>query len=172
MTLTILPPPAFVGFRLPDFPAAATPTPTPATNDSRLMLQMGATQTGTAHPFNATLEVDAGGGTWVPYNRFIGINDTASWITNAPLPVRDLPGSAPAPSPYPSPPAFSTAQLTVSPPGVYMKADPRSTSIWYLPDGCQSNRELEDNKFALASEFVGGTAQWLRRRGEHVSGAC
>jgi len=45
LVLTILPPPtAFVGFRLPDFPAGATPTPTPAANNRRLMLQMGATQ--------------------------------------------------------------------------------------------------------------------------------
>jgi len=100
------------------------------------MLQVGATQAATSHPFNATLEVDAGGGTWVPYNHFIGITDTnpnysfrTSWITDAPLPVRDLPGSAPA-SPFPSPPAFTPAQLTApppAPPAVYMKADPRST---------------------------------------------
>src|SRR5262249_42324542 len=119
---------AFVGFRLPDFPASSTPAPTPATNNMQLMLQMGATQGGVAHPFNATLEVQIPGtSTWVPYNRFVGIDDTASWITNAPLPVRDLPGSAPATSPYPSPPAFSSAQLIQSPPGVYMKADPRAT---------------------------------------------
>jgi len=97
------------------------------------MLQMGANGTTTAtNRFNATLEVDAsdlhnGSGPWVPYNRFVGINNQASWITDAPLPVRDLPGSAPAPSPYPSPPAFSSAQLIESPPAVYMKADPRST---------------------------------------------
>ena len=81
----------FVGFRLPDFPPAATPAPTPAAHNMQLMLQMGATQAATAYPFNATLEVDAGGagtGPWVPYNRFIGIDDTASWITDAPLPVR------------------------------------------------------------------------------------
>jgi hypothetical protein len=120
----------FVGFRLPDFPPAPTPAPTPAAKNMQLMLQVGATQAATAHPFNATLEVDAGGagtGPWIPYNRFIGIDDTASWITSAPLNVRELPGSAPAPAPYPSPPAFGTTQLTQSPPGVYMKADPRST---------------------------------------------
>src|SRR5262249_27128661 len=112
------------------FPASSTPAPIPATNNMRLMLQMGATQGGVPvpHPFNATLEVQIPGtSTWVPYNRFVGIDDTASWITNAPLPVRDLPGSSPAPSPYPSPPAFSSAQLIQSPPGVYMKADPRAT---------------------------------------------
>src|SRR6184192_511635 len=68
LTLTINPPPngLFVGFRLPDF---LTPPGSP--NNPRLMLQMGATQGTTPHPFNATLEVDAGGGTWIPYNRFI-----------------------------------------------------------------------------------------------------
>ncbi|PYK21478.1 MAG: hypothetical protein DME59_21350, partial [Verrucomicrobia bacterium] len=77
-----------------------------------------------ANRFNATLEVDAGGGTWVPYNRFVGIDASASWITDAPLPVRDSGGLTGAPQ------AFSTAQLTQAPPappGVYMKADPRAT---------------------------------------------
>src|SRR5205814_2612179 len=55
----------------------------------------------------------------VPYNFFVGIDDSASWITDAPLPVRDSTTSTPL--------AFSTAQLTQSPPAVYMKADPRST---------------------------------------------
>jgi hypothetical protein len=133
--------PSFVGFRLPDFPANPTPVPTPATNNMRLMLQVGATQGGIAHSFNATLEVDTsdahnGSGPWVPYNHFMGIagnmndaNDPArtSWIANAPLPVRELPGSSPAPSPYPSPPVFSSSQLTQSPPSVYLKTDPRST---------------------------------------------
>ena len=154
LVLTILPPPtAFVGFRLPDFPASATPTPTPAANNRRLMLQMGATQTGTAHPFNAWLQVDAGGGTWVSYNHFIGVNDTVSWITNAPLPVRDLPGSSSAPSPFPSPPAFSTAQLTVSPPGVYMKADPRSTrfGIFQMDINPTGNSRIIDSPWPLNS---------------------
>ena len=96
------------------------------------MLQVGATQSAAAHPFNATLEVDASDPPhtvpiWVPYNRFVGIDDTTSWITDAPLRVRDLPGSSPAPSPFPSPPAFSAGQLIQSPPAVYMKADPRAT---------------------------------------------
>jgi hypothetical protein len=131
-TPTPIPGNAFVGFRLPDFPANTTPAPTPAANNARLMLQMGATQGGLAHPFNATLEVDASDPphtlpAWVPYNYFVGINDTLSWITDAPLPVRDLPGSSPAPTPYPSPPAFNTTQLTQAPPGVYMKVDPRAS---------------------------------------------
>lgn len=136
-TPTPIPGNAFVGFRLPDFPANATPAPTPAANNRQLMLQMGASQGGLAHPFNATLEVQIPGTTtWVPYNHFIGIagdinnpNDgaRASWVTDAPLPVRDLPGSSPAPTPYPSPPAFNNTQLTQAPPGVYMKVDPRAS---------------------------------------------
>jgi hypothetical protein len=127
LTLTINGPPngRFVGFRLPDF---LTPAGSP--NKPRLMLQMGATQGATAHPFNVTLEVDASGnGTaWVPYNHFVGITDTNpnysfrdSWITDAPLPVRDSSGPSGVPQ------AFSSGQLTQSPPAVYMKADPRAT---------------------------------------------
>jgi hypothetical protein len=99
-----------------------------------LMLQMGAsTKQGTStipHSFNATMEVDASGGVgspvWVPYNRFVGIIDTASWIADAQLDVRDS-GSKPGTTPAPSPPPFTSAQLTQSPPAVYMKADPRAT---------------------------------------------
>jgi hypothetical protein len=120
------PPGLFVGFRLPDFQTSAG-----SPNNPRLMLQMGAGGTSTtANRFNATLEVDpTGTGTvWIPYNHFVGITDTNpnysfrdSWITDAPLPVRDSGGLTGAPQ------AFSTAQLTVSPPAAYMKADPRST---------------------------------------------
>src|SRR5439155_10223962 len=91
-------------------------------NNPRLMLQMGANATTTiANRFNATLEIDAGGGTWVPYNHFVGVNDPASWVTDAPLPVRDSASSSGAPQ------AFSSGQLTLSPPAVYLKADPRAT---------------------------------------------
>jgi hypothetical protein len=111
--------PAFVGFRLPDFQTLAGVTYTP-----RLMLQMGANGTSaTANRFNATLEVDASGnGTaWIPYNHFVGINDNASWISDAPLPVRDSSGQTGVPQ------AFSSGQLTLSPPAVYIKVDPRAT---------------------------------------------
>ena len=124
VTFTITAPPipanAFVGFRLPDF---QTLPGVPPTYIPRLMLQIGATDPTGPHPFNVTLEVDASGnGTaWIPYNRFVGINDTASWIANAALPVRDARDSTGIPQ------DFGTAQLTQSPPGVYMKADPRST---------------------------------------------
>ena len=127
VTFTITAPPiptnAFVGFRLPDYLTLPGVTYTP-----RLMLQMGATDPTGPHPFNVTLEVDASDAhNWtkpVPYNHFVGINDTASWITNAPLPVRDALTVAGLPR------DFSSTQLTESqPPGpaVYMKADPRST---------------------------------------------
>jgi len=118
--------PVFAGFRLPDFQSPAVVGYTP-----RLMLQMGANGTSaTANRFNATLEVDASGnGTaWVPYNHFVGIADTNpnysfrdSWITDAPVPVRDSSGPSGVPQ------AFSSGQLTLSPPAVYIKADPRAT---------------------------------------------
>ena len=112
--------PVFAGFRLPDFQTPAGVGYTP-----RLMLQTGANGgVTTSNRFNATLEVDASGGlgtAWVPYNRFVGIDDVTSWITDAPLPVRDASGQSGVPQ------AFASAQLTQSPPGVYMKADPRST---------------------------------------------
>ena len=112
--------PSFVGFRLPDF-LMSPGTP----NNPRLMLQMGANgATTTANRFNATLEVNAGDAVtpvWVPYNQFAGISDPASWITDAPLPVRDSGGLTGAPQ------AFGAAQLTQSPPAVYVKADPRAT---------------------------------------------
>ena len=125
--------PTFAGFRLPDF-TLGTGSP----NRPWLMLQMGANGTATvSNRFNATLEVDASGnGTaWVPYNHFIGvagdINNTsdgarASWITDAPLHVRDATNS------NGSPLAFSRTQLTQFPPGVYMKADPRASRFGIL----------------------------------------
>jgi hypothetical protein len=116
------------------------------------MLQMGATDPTGAHPFNATLEVDASGGlgtAWVPYNHFVGITDPSyavkdGWITSAPLPVRD--SSAPSGVPQ----AFSTAQLTLSqPPGpaVYMKADPRSTrfGIFQMDSNPTGNSRIIDS---------------------------
>lgn len=111
LTLTISGPPngLFVGFRLPDF---LTPADSP--NNPRLMLQTGATDPSGPHPFNVTLEVlaDANLGIWVPYNHFVGINDSASWITNASLPVRDSGVLTGTPQP------FGAAQLTQSGPPV------------------------------------------------------
>src|SRR4029077_518184 len=110
--------PVFAGFRLPDFQTPAGTGYTP-----RLMLQMGANGgTATSNRFDATLEVQVPGtSVWVPYNHFVGINDTTSWITDAPLPVRDASGQNGVPQ------AFASAQLIQSPPGVYIKADPRAT---------------------------------------------
>jgi putative Ig domain-containing protein len=148
LTLTISLPATgrFVGLRLPDFltPAGAGFTP-------RLMLQMGATDPTGAHPFNATLEVDASGtGTaWVPYNHFVGIADSAysvrdGWIIDAPLPVRDSAGPSGVPQ------AFSSAQLTQSqPPGpaVYIKADPRATrfGIFQMDSNPTANSRIIDS---------------------------
>ena len=149
--------PSFVGFRLPDFlMAAGTP------NNPRLMLQIGANgATTTANRFNATLEVNvnpgAGVGTWVPYNHFVGINDSASWITDAPLPVRDSLASAGTPR------AFDSAQLTLSPPAVYMKADPRATrfGIFQMDTNPTTNSRIVLSLWPSASATVpngfGGT---------------
>src|SRR4029077_4727131 len=107
--------------RLPDFPTTAGAGFTP-----RLMLQMGASSATTlSNRFNATLDIDASAAQdWskpVPYNHFVGINANASWISDAPLPVRDSSGPSGVPQ------AFSRGQLTLSPPAVYIKADPRAT---------------------------------------------
>ena len=165
-TPTPIPGNAFVGFRLPDFPANPTPAPTPAANNMRLMLQIGATQGGVAHPFNATLEVQVPGTTtWVPYNRFVGVDDPASWITDAPLPVRDLPGSSPAPTPYPAPPAFNATQLTESPPAVYVKADPRSTRFGIF----QMDTNPTGNSRIINSIWPSGSAALANGYGGNVS---
>jgi hypothetical protein len=118
ITLTV---PSFVGFRLPDF---LMPAGSP--NNPKLMLQMGANGTTLSNRFNATLEVNAGTAltpVWVPYNRFAGINDQASWITDAPLSVRQSLSSDGTPR------GFGASQLTteVPAPAAYMKADPRVT---------------------------------------------
>jgi len=149
--------PSFVGFRLPDFlMSAGTP------NNPRLMLQMGANGTSTtANRFNATLEVNvnpgAGVGTWVPYNHFVGIDNSASWITDAALPVRDSGALTGAPQ------AFTTAQLTQSPPAAYMKADPRSTrfGIFQMDTNPTTNSRIVLSLWPSASATVpngfGGT---------------
>ena len=157
LTLTINAPAngLFVGFRLPDF---LTPAGSP--NNPRLMLQMGATQGATAHPFNATLEVDATGtGTWVPYNRFVGVDDTASWITDARLPVRDSGALAGTPQ------AFSAAQLTQSPPAAFMKADPRSTRFGIF----QMDTNPTGNSRIINSIWPSGAAALANGYGGNVS---
>jgi Putative Ig domain len=153
VTFTVLPPAtAFVGFRLNDFLMSAGP-------NQRLMLQMGADGSTPSNRFNATLEVDASGnGTaWVPYDHFVGINDPTSWVTDAPLPVRDSgnPGGVPPP--------FSNAQLTQSPPAVYMKADPRATrfGIFQMDTNPTTNSRIVSSLWPSASGTVpngfGGT---------------
>src|SRR4029453_19294275 len=125
-TITLPAASTLVGFRLPDFTLGAG-----SPNNPRLMLQMGANGATTSeNGLKATLEVDAGGGTWVPYNHFIGIADTNpnysfrdSWVTDAPLPVRQSLSLGGTPR------AFADSQLTteVPAPAAYMKADPRAT---------------------------------------------
>ena len=157
LTLTINAPAngLFVGFRLPDF---LTPAGSP--NNPRLMLQMGATQGATAHPFNATLEVDATGtGTWVPYNRFVGVDDPLSWITDASLPVRDSGVLAGTPQ------AFSAAQLTQSPPAAFMKADPRSTRFGIF----QMDTNPTGNSRIINSIWPSGSAALANGYGGNVS---
>jgi Putative Ig domain len=138
--------PVFAGFRLPDFQTPAGIGYTP-----RLMLQMGANGgTATSNRFNATLEVDASGGlgtAWVPYNRFVGIDDVTSWITDAPLPVRDSSGPTGVAQ------AFGSAQLTQSPPGVYMKADPRATrfGIFQMDTNPTNTSRILDSMWPTAS---------------------
>src|SRR5205823_10043956 len=149
--------PSLVGFRLPDFLTSAS-----SPNNPKLMLQMGANGTSTtANRFNATLEVNAGSAltpSWVPYNHFVGINDPTSWITDAPLPVRDSGGLTGAPQ------AFSTAQLTQPQlPAVYMKADPRSTrfGIFQIDTNPTGNSRIIDSLWPAGSASLqngyGGT---------------
>jgi hypothetical protein len=148
--------PLFAGFRLPDFQTPAGVGYTP-----RLMLQVGANGgVTTSNRFNATLEVDASGGlgtAWVPYNRFVGINDLTSWITDAPLPVRNSSGSTGVPQ------AFGSLQLTQSPPGVYMKADPRATrfGIFQMDTNPTSTSRILDSIWPTGSATLqngyGGT---------------
>lgn len=117
---TPTPPPAtsYVGFRLPDYSTSPVPSPSP-TASPIVMLQFGAS-TGTPNSLNVTMEVDVGGGNFVPYNHFIGINDSLSWIKDDPVPVRTATSTGKSQ-------AFSATQLAATPPPCLMKSDPRST---------------------------------------------
>ena len=140
------------------------------------MLQMGANGgTTTSNRFNATLEVDA----QTPLrHRHMGALQsfcrhsdpyavTDGWITDAPLPVRDSSGPAGAPQ------AFGSAQLLQSPPGVYMKADPRATRFGiFQMDTALTRRK---SRIILSSWPNNDTTvtEWLRwdsghRRGAHT----
>jgi len=82
--------------------------------------------TAAATPFNATMEFDAGGGVWVPYNHYIGINDRSSWVNGATLAVRTA--NAFSGNANSSVDQFNTGRFTQSPPAFsLMKPDPRST---------------------------------------------
>lgn len=127
-------PGALVGFRLPDY-SYPSPSPTP-TSTPTLWLQIGAStgaSLSTKNRFNATLEVDTGGGNFIPYNRFVGISDTTSWITDDAVQLRT------ANSRNGSPRAFTAAQLTQAPPPAFMKADPRSTRFGPLQTSALTN---------------------------------
>jgi hypothetical protein len=109
----------YVGLRLlPDH----TLTLALSGNNPRLTLYFG---TDSTHRFNATMEYLVTGSTWVPYNHFIGINDSSSWINGATVPVRTA-GSLTG-TPNAGTDAFTAARLTQSPPYCFMKADPRAT---------------------------------------------
>ncbi|MEN3371321.1 MAG: hypothetical protein V7609_3464 [Verrucomicrobiota bacterium] len=117
-----IPPGPLVGFRLPDY-SYPTPAPTPAATPT-IWLQVGASSgpgLPTKNRFNARLEVDTGSGNFVPYNHFIGIDDTTSWITDDPIQLRTANARSGTTR------AFSAAQLTQTPPPVFVKSDPRST---------------------------------------------
>ncbi|MBA3830791.1 MAG: hypothetical protein H0X34_02630 [Chthoniobacterales bacterium] len=142
----------YVGFRLPDARTSPTPFPTP-TASPRLMLQVGASSPSalpaTSHPFTATLEVDTGGGVFVPYNHFEGISDTMSWINDAPIGVRDANSTG-------TPRAFTATQLTQSPPASFMKADPRATrfGIFQIDANITSTARMTNPLWPSASSTV------------------
>jgi hypothetical protein len=110
----------YVGLRLlPDYTLTGAPS---GSQNPQVMLYLG---TDATHPFNVTMEFDAGGGNWVPYSHFIGLNDRTSWINGATLAVRTANNLAGTPSSTID--QFNTGRLTQSPPYCLMKADPRST---------------------------------------------
>jgi hypothetical protein len=113
----------YIGLRLlPDY----TLTLATSGNNPQLKLYLG---TDSTHQFNATMEYTPDAGTtWISYNRFIGINDPASWITGDTVPVRTASSLTGLPA---SGDAFdnnASNRLTdPGPPACLMKADPRST---------------------------------------------
>lgn len=109
----------YLGFRLPDVSTSPVPLPSP-TASPIVTLQAGASVGATAHPLNATMEVDIGGGNFVDYNRFIGINDPSSWIKDDPMQMRTATSTGKSVG-------FSTAQLTAVLPASLMKSDPRAS---------------------------------------------
>lgn len=122
----------FVGFRLPD----TTLTPAPTGNMPQLDVQLGASNGGSVHPFNVTMEIDAYG-TFVPYNHFIGVDDPASWIHDASLAVRDASNRSGTPR------NFTAAQLTQIPPSSLIKVDPRATRFGIFQLTVADNRVIQ-----------------------------
>ncbi len=113
----------YVGLRLlPDY----TLTPATSGNNPQLTLYLG---TDATHQFNATMEYTPDAGTtWVPYNRFIGLNDATSWITGDTIPVRNASALNGTPG---SGDAFDNNAVNrlrdSALPDCLMKADPRAT---------------------------------------------
>jgi hypothetical protein len=115
----------YVGLRLlPDYLL----TPAVSGNNPRLTLYFG---TDATHQFNATMEYNVPGSSpaiWVPYNHFIGINDSASWINGDTVPVRTASSLTGLPSGADAFGNNSQNRLTDFPlPDCLMKADPRAT---------------------------------------------
>ena len=167
-TPTPTPPPivaAFVVSAYRIFRRTLTPAPNPVPKNMRLMLQMGATQAGThIRSMRRSKWMPQMLHDWskpVPYNRFVGIDDSAfaSWISGAPLPVRELPGSGLHPC-DPCHQLLILHELNASPPGVYMKADPRATrfGIFQMDANPTGNSRIIDS--SLANGVI-RAAQWL-----------
>jgi hypothetical protein len=123
--------------------------------------------TDSTHQFNATMEYDAGGGVWVPYNHFVGIIDrastiggvTGSWINGTTVPVHNSGSLAGTPSTSTSTNAdqFSAARLTDSPlPDSLMKADPRATrfGIFQMKTNPTTNARITESLWPSGSLTV------------------
>lgn len=113
----------YVGLRMPDYQMSA------AASAPSLYVVYGAD---VSHRFNLTMEIETTAGVFVPYNRFVGIDDVSSWITSAETFVRKSSSSSGNPSL--SNDQFTATRLTnnTSPPANFMKADPRSTRFGAL----------------------------------------
>jgi hypothetical protein len=112
----------YVGLRLlPDYQISQPPSGIPQLN-----LYLG---TDSTHPFNATMEyLVPGTATWIPYNRFAGIDDSTSWINGDTVPVRNAQARNGKPTAADVFGTNSVTRLIDAPiPDCLMKADPRAT---------------------------------------------
>jgi hypothetical protein len=149
---------SYIGLRLlPDYTLAGAPA---GGQNPRVTLYFGADST---HRFNATMEYNAGGTTWVPYDHFIGINDPTSRINGATVPVRTA--SILAGTPNSGVDQFNASRLTQNPPSSFMKADPRATrfGIFQLDTNLTTNPRITDplwpsGNFAVPNGYGGAIA--------------